>query len=208
MDKTRNIWPWLLCVLFDIALLAGVWLWGYHVGSSPTDTTDGGAVTKTETVTTEKASNPMPLKERSVGTVTVPVKLALKDPDEPTDLPKDEILVFVPENLKSGTRSNGYVPKSLKSGTDSNDIASKDTLRATIPVVQKEYRGSNYTAWVSGFMPKLDSIEVKSKVITIRETTTKRSRFNVGLTGGVGYGVFTRKPDVWVGVGMTWNIFK
>lgn len=183
-------------MLLDTALLAGVWLWGYHVGSSSTDTNRGEAVTKTETITTAKASNPMPLKERSAGTVTVPVKLALEAPGEPTELPQGEILVYTP---------TAHVGDTL---AENNDTAFSDTMRATVPLTQKEYRDSNYTAWVSGFMPRLDSIEVRSKVITVRQTVTKRNAFSIGLTGGMGYGVFTKKPDVWVGVGVTWNILR
>lgn len=183
-------------MLLGTALLAGVWLWGYHVGSSSTDTNRGEAVTKTEAVTMEKASNPMPLKERSAGTVTVPVRLEAKEPAEPTDIPEGTILVYTP---------TAHVGDTL---AENNGASFPDTLRAAVPLTQKEYRDSNYTAWVSGFMPRLDSIEVRSKVITVRQTVTKRNAFSIGLTGGMGYGVFTKKPDVWVGVGVTWNILR
>lgn len=185
-------------IMAVLVVLASVWLWGYHVGSSSTDTTGGEAVTKTETVTTAKASNPMPLKERSAGVVTVPVRLEQKEPAEPTDIPEGAILVYTPR---------AHVADTL---AENNDTAFSDTLRAAVPLMQKEYRDSNYTAWVSGFMPRLDSIEVRSKVVTVTKMVEKDhfKTFNLGLTGGIGYGVLTRKPDVFVGVGVTWNIFK
>lgn len=84
-----------------------------------------------------------------------------------------------------------------------------DTMWATVPRMQKRYEDSLYTAWVSGYEPRLDSIEVYRErlFVTKTQTVTKRNRFNVGLTGGFGYGIFTRKPDVWVGVGATWRLW-
>lgn len=174
-------------IMAVLVILAGVWLWGYHVGSS---STDNATVTKTETVTTTKTTAPNPVAARQAGVVTVPVRLEAREPAEA--VPPDGGIVVFPTGKDSLDSQN-----SLDSG-----------FVARVAIEQKEYKDSNYTAWVSGFMPKLDSIEVRSKVITIRETTTKRSRLNVGLTGGVGYGVFTKKPDVWVGVGVTWNLFR
>lgn len=88
-------------------------------------------------------------------------------------------------------------------------IGVSDTVWATVPRTQKRYEDSTYTAWVSGYEARLDSIEVyrKTMFVTKTQTVTKRNRFSVGLTGGVGYGVFTRKPDVWVGVGVTLRLF-
>lgn len=88
-------------------------------------------------------------------------------------------------------------------------IGVSDTVWATVPRTQKRYEDSTYTAWVSGYEARLDSIEVyrKTMFVTRTQTVTKCNRFNVGLTGGVGYGVFTRKPDVWVGVGVTLRLF-
>lgn len=90
-------------------------------------------------------------------------------------------------------------------GEEVGKIGSNDTVWATVPRTQKRYEDSTYTAWVSGYEPRLDSIEVYRKTVTIvkRKTVSKRNSFNVGLTGGIGYGVFTRKPDLWLGVGCT-----
>lgn len=95
-----------------------------------------------------------------------------------------------------------------------------------VPITQKVYRDSDYTAWVSGYQARLDSIKVKSKVTMVDKKETvamvektvamvkkkdkakKGSWLNAGLTLGAGYGVLTKKPDVFVGVGVTWNIFR
>ena len=81
-----------------------------------------------------------------------------------------------------------------------------------LPRTQKRYEDSTYTAWVSGYEPRLDSIEVYRKTTTITKTitrtVTKRHVFNVGIVGGAGYGLLTKKPDVWVGVGVSINLFR
>ena len=91
--------------------------------------------------------------------------------------------------------------------TDKTSVT--DTVWATVPRMRKRYEDSLYTAWVSGYEPRLDSIEVYRQTVTVTrtQTVTKRNRFNVGLTGGFGYGIFTRRPDVWVGVGVTWRLW-
>lgn len=82
-----------------------------------------------------------------------------------------------------------------------------DTVWATVPRIQKRYEDSLYTAWVSGYEPRLDSIEVHRERFFVTKTVTKRGRFNVGLTGGFGYGIFTRKPDIFVGIGCTLRLW-
>lgn len=126
------------------------------------------------------------------GVIRVPVAL----PTEPT-VPKAEIEVFEPGRLSEVM--DGHTGK----------FARKDTVWAVVPRTQKRYEDSTYTAWVSGYEPRLDSIEVYRKTVTIvkRKTVSKRNGFNVGLTGGIGYGVFTGKPDLWLGVGCTVRLF-
>ena len=124
-------------------------------------------------------------------------------------------LPLVPSPHRDGRDYNkpylggGATDETAANGENEGKIGASDTVWATVPRTQKRYEDSTYTAWVSGYEPRLDSIEVYQKTVTItkRETVSKRNRFNVGLTGGVGYGIFTRKPDVWVGVGCTWRIF-
>lgn len=188
-----------IATIAALSIMACVWLWGYNVGCASSD--DGGsdsATAKTETVTRSKEVKPVASSTRSVGTISVPVKLTLNAPDEPKNIPDNTILIFTPSELKADTLS------------ESHDTALKDTLRAVVPLTQKEYRDSNYTAWVSGFMPKLDSIEVRSKVVAVTKVVEKDhfKRLNVGLTGGVGYGLFNKKLDLFVGVGVTWNLFR
>lgn len=138
------------------------------------------------------------------GVIRVPVAL----PTEPT-VPKAEIEVFEPGRLSEvmdGHTSN----KGGSEAQGTGKTARKDTVWAVVPRTQKRYVDSTYMAWISGYEPRLDSIEVYQKTVVVTkrvEGRVKNRRFNVGLTGGFGYGVFTRKPDVWVGVGCTWRMF-
>ena len=67
---------------------------------------------------------------------------------------------------------------------------------------------------VSGVNPSVDSLSIWSKktsysvnktiIKTIPMKDTKR--FKIYPTIGVGYGVFSRKPDMYIGIGFTYNI--
>lgn len=87
-----------------------------------------------------------------------------------------------------------------------------DTLR--FDVVQRTYTDdSTYTAYVSGMqyadLPKLDSISVRQRTI-LQEvertiTVSKRQRLNFGVQAGAGFGVISRQPDVYVGIGIQYS---
>lgn len=83
-----------------------------------------------------------------------------------------------------------------------------DTVRDTVylPITQKIYKDSLYTAYVSGYRAKLDSIEVYSKTRTVfvREQA-KRKRFGLGVQAG--YGFSGNKASPYIGVGVSYNLF-
>lgn len=41
---------------------------------------------------------------------------------------------------------------------------------------------------------------------TITKTVTKKKHWNYGIQTGIGYGVYNRKPDLYIGVGIQYNI--
>lgn len=131
----------------------------------------------TTRVDTIRDTVPVPIAEHRVKTVKVPVYVTHV---EPVEVPADIVTIVV-------------------------DTV-RDTIMAEVPITQKVYRDSAYTAYISGFRQKLDSINVYRKTVTIERTERKEHKLNFGLTGGVGYGVFNRKADVWVGLGGTWRI--
>lgn len=80
-----------------------------------------------------------------------------------------------------------------------------DTVEVSLPIVQKVYRDTNYTAWVSGYEPRLDSISVRHRTIIETRTVTARGRWGVGL--GVGLGVGSGGPGVGVGFGVFYKLW-
>lgn len=97
------------------------------------------------------------------------------------------------------------------SAYDTMQPTSIDTIE--LPRMQRTYKDSTYTAWVSGYDPRLDSIEVYRK--TIKETVTitiptkkKRTfwqRFNIGIQAGYGIGLDDKKAHPYVGCGIGFN---
>ena len=80
-----------------------------------------------------------------------------------------------------------------------------DTVEVSLPIVQKVYRDTNYTAWVSGYEPRLDSVSVRHREVTLTKVARDRGRWGVGLQ--VGYGIDkTFKPTPYVGVGLMYRL--
>lgn len=89
-----------------------------------------------------------------------------------------------------------------------------DTIRIGDTVVNREqtvYVDSLYRAWVSGYRPRLDSIEVYPRTVTNTVTndiyhTIKvkdKQRWGLGLQAGYGY-----PGGFYVGGGVSYNLFR
>ena len=76
-----------------------------------------------------------------------------------------------------------------------------ESVRVQLPITQKCYRDSTYTAWVSGYQPRLDSIYIYRPTITI--TTTKRQKFTYGIQAG--YGITPKGFQPYLGVGFNYT---
>jgi len=109
-----------------------------------------------------------------------------------------------------------YVPVVDEKKRDSASVAGPDTLTlkgdsVEIPITQKVYEDSLYTAYVSGFRQSLDSIKVRERIVTTHVTETRTEtefrRWNIGVTAGYGYGVRNKNLDIFVGIGVTFNLF-
>ncbi len=92
------------------------------------------------------------------------------------------------------------VPDTVYLAVAAADSVAADSVRVIVPQEQKEYQGDGYRAWVSGYRPALDSIEIERMVL--RE---KARRWSVGLQAGVG--VTPRGVQPYIGVGVTIKIF-
>lgn len=66
---------------------------------------------------------------------------------------------------------------------------------------------------ISGVNPRIDTMSIwaKKMTYTIDRTITKKipikdtKKFKIYPTIGVGYGVFSRRPDMYIGIGLTYN---
>ena len=84
----------------------------------------------------------------------------------------------------------------------------KDSVFVEVPIEQKVYSDSNYTAWVSGYRPRLDSIhithtEVSHKLVNNNSKGSKR--LFIGIQ--VGYGITPRGIQPYLGLGLSYNFF-
>lgn len=87
----------------------------------------------------------------------------------------------------------------------SDTVRAVDTVEVRLPIVQKVYRDTNYTAWISGYEPKLDSISVRHREVTLTKVARVGRRWGVGVQ--VGYGIDkTLKPTPYVGVGLMYRL--
>lgn len=102
-----------------------------------------------------------------------------------------------------------------------------DTLKTTdsvfvpveVPLSIKKYEGDtlstdgtkvHYRASISGYRQSLDTlwfdVQHQDKIIFKEVTKYKKKRgFKVAPSVGAGYGVFNRKPDIYLGVSLSYN---
>ena len=92
--------------------------------------------------------------------------------------------------------------------TRTDTLRLTDSIEVPVPISQVRYDDSLYTAWVSGFSPALDSIRLHQPTIIIERTYQKPApRLSVGIQAGPGIGVFSRQPDIYVGVGIQYRLW-
>ena len=89
--------------------------------------------------------------------------------------------------------------------SETDTIEAHDTLMVEVPVEQKRYDDSLYTAWVSGYQPALDSIRLHQPevVTTVERTIVKPApRWSIGPSVGAGISV-TGQQQAGIFVGFT-----
>lgn len=113
--------------------------------------------------------------------------------------------------------ANHIIPKfyqTIKKIYDTTYIHKNDTVYSHIEYTAKTdtvYRDSNLVAHITYVSPIPLSAEsyfnmdflVKHNTQTLTKTIIKSKLFNYGLAGGIGYGIFTHKPDLFIGFGFT-----
>lgn len=110
-----------------------------------------------------------------------------------------------------------YVERTV---TDTMLVAFTDTVRISdtvyvrLPREQKRYADTNYVAWVSGYRPSLDSIEVYPVTRYVTKTVTKmedsRKRWGIGIQAGYGIGLTGGKVTgvPYIGIGISYDLIR
>lgn len=119
-------------------------------------------------------------------------------------VPRDSVIVrYITETLPlpdTAVRSPADTGKTI------------DSVEVRIPIEQKRYSDSTYTAYISGYRPEIDSIVVypRHEVTTVTAMRTEYKdqwrRWSVGITAG--YGATKDGLSPYVGVGLTWSLFR
>lgn len=179
---------WIVLAMLAASVAMNVWFW--------TSEPEIETILKRDTVWRDTAiHDPAPAETINTGRVVyirVPVKSG------------GGLIVDSPRCATAVSQA-GTVPMAQNAGT-----VLDDSIDVPIPIVQKRYEDSLYTAWVSGFEPKLDSIRLYTPEIQTTVTKTvyePTPLLTLGLQVGGGYGLINRKPDIYVGIGGQINLW-
>lgn len=84
-----------------------------------------------------------------------------------------------------------------------------DTVKVEVPITQKRYSDSTYTAWVSGYMPNLDSISIvqRKSIREIAVTKKENRRLSIGVQVGYGVGLRSKSVEPYAGIGLAWRLW-
>lgn len=92
-----------------------------------------------------------------------------------------------PDTDLSGTVAIGV--DALVNDVVANDMP-PDSVRVIVPITQKTYETDEYKAWVSGYEPELDSINIYRRTETVTNTLyLDKNRRRWGVMTGIGAGI-------------------
>lgn len=134
---------------------------------------------------------PVAKDSAKVGTVSVTVKPGFNTKAKRINTKLTENVPAEPDSVSDGVTVT---------------IHPDSTATVDIPITQKVYEDSAYTAWVSGYRATLDSIRIRERTVIVagEPQHTGRQRISIGLTGGYGlvglHGQYGLGPFVGVGV--------
>ena len=196
MERIKNIALCLFLALFVASLLLNV---HHYTGGTAEPYRD---TIKTTFVDTIPFYKPVPKDSTVIKFVTVRVPAA----DDKEDNFPNKSVTELPENVQKFPESG----KNLQDSVQNFGKTVPDSVNVVLPITQKVYDDANYTAYVSGYNPSLDSLifRMPREVVTIKEYS-KPKRWSVGVQ--VGYGVTlkgTPQFAPYVGVGVSYNLFS
>lgn len=102
-----------------------------------------------------------------------------------------------------------YVTRLTPIVRDTVHYTHTDTVRIRLPVAQRRYEDSTYTAWVSGYEPTLDSIRVYShrEIMTVTNRLRDKPR-RISLNLNVGYGITPKGTQPYIGFGVGYRLLS
>ena len=131
------------------------------------------------------------------------------EPAPESSTPKGYISVTVPAPMPGHGERADSLPD-IRADTADQICATisadnPDSLTLQLPITQNVYKDEDYTAYVSGVYPSLDSIFVypKREVVTIKKPP---KRWHIGPT--IGFGVTPKGLQPYFGVSVTYSIIS
>lgn len=107
---------------------------------------------------------------------------------------------------KAEADTSATVVKEIVSHSNGGIGLSKDSVNVIIPVEQRTYSSELYTAWVSGYEARLDSIALYTREVVVEKEIyldKKRRRWGCVVGAGVGTNLNWVSPYVGITVGYT-----
>lgn len=82
-------------------------------------------------------------------------------------------------------------------------------MQVSVPISTTVYNDTSYRAVVSGYKTSLDTVQVypKHTITTITNTIVGQKRWCIGVQVGAGWGIYSKQPDIFVGVGILYRLF-
>lgn len=197
MERLKNIALLLFLVVFVASLLLNV---HHYTGGTAEPYRD---TIKTTFVDTIPYYKPVPKDSTVIKYVTATLPKA----DDKEDNFPNKAVTKLPESVQKFPESDKNLQDSVQNFGKS---VPEDSVTVQIPITQKVYEDSTYTAYVSGYRASLDSLIFKMprEVVTIKEHS-KPKRWSVGVQ--VGYGMTlkgTPQFTPYIGVGVSYNLFS
>lgn len=87
------------------------------------------------------------------------------------------------------------------------NVQQRDSVKVQLPIVQRTYGDSLYTAWVSGYDARLDSIRLYTRSQYSFKARDKPRRWGVGIGAGVGF-VPKHGVQPYIGIGIQYNLIR
>ena len=101
-----------------------------------------------------------------------------------------------------------YLPAVKAEADTSANEANHDSVNVILPIEQKTYTSDQYTAWVSGYEPRLDSIALYTKEVVVeKEIYLDKKRRRWGCVVGVGVGTNNTGVSPYVGITVGYILF-